>query len=180
MRKFKLNLITAKDDLYESMQYVKVTKKETVATNAHVLAIIPTSEIFDEEFIKDIPDDGLLIHADDWKKMLQFDTAEWKTKGSVIKLCHSKKRNVLIEVEHEDDLGFKYPNYESVIPQEYGSNVEDLRLNPKYLHDLQQALNADGVQMLFPKKGQGIKVMPVEGVTESEAYGIIMPIRGTI
>ncbi len=79
----KLHLACSKDNFRFSMQHIKVTKENCIATDSHILCVIPTELIFNREFISDIPEKGFLIHAEDYKKMIQFEKTTWKNKSEV-------------------------------------------------------------------------------------------------
>lgn len=89
--KLKFNLLCGKDELRPILNYVFLDEKNIVATDAHVLGCSPTDKVFFKDFIKDIPKEGVLIHKDDWSKIIQYDEAKWKVKGEIIELTHAKK-----------------------------------------------------------------------------------------
>lgn len=170
----KLDLACGKDDLREVMQYVKVTREVMVATNAHILAVVPTADMFNDEFIQAIPEEGVLIHREDWKKMLQYEIATWKTEGEVIKLIHPKKRNLLIEVEKEEDIS-RFPNWEAVIPDAKDRVVElnQIRINFELGVELQKALGFENGRLSF--SGQSRPIF-VDSSKHEGRYGVIMPV----
>ena len=136
----KLHLACSKKHF--SMQHIKVTKENCIATDSHILAVIPTELIFNSEFIFDIPEQGFLIHSEDYKKMIQFDKTTWKTKGEVVKMEHKKKRPILIEVVKESDAG-RFVDWKAVIPKIQNvktESKEEIKLNAELLYRLQQCL----------------------------------------
>ena len=173
----KLDLIASKDDLRPIMNFIVVSKINCVATNGNVLGVVPTGEIFDEDFINDLPEDGILIHREDWKKL--YDTSSifiHDIDSKTIKIIYPKKRSVIIEFSTEDAEG-KYPKWDSVIPKSEGETSE-MNINPRLLALLTKALGyTTGCKLTFcGHLGRAILVNKIhtEGVTE--AYGIIMPI----
>lgn len=171
----ELNLICGKDKIRPVMQYVKVKKDFCMATNAHVLGKIKTETIFDLEFIAKLPEEGILIHQEDWKKLKNAVSIEWKSKD-VIKICYSgKKRDVLIESETESNIGI-YPNIDAVIPTEENRQVElnQIAFNASLLLDLQKALSIPSVKLQFSGVRRPIYVTDSSG--QSESIGVIMPI----
>ena len=157
------------------MQHIKVTKVNCVATDSHILAVIPTELIFNSEFIFDIPEEGFLIHAQDYKKMIQFEKATWKTKGEVIKMEHKRKRPILIEVVKESDAG-RFVNWEAVIPKTNNVKTEskqEIKLNAELLYRLQQCLGSSQVRLTFYEGNKPIQIEPLKDARGK--YGIIMP-----
>ena len=173
MEKLKLDLACGKDDLRPVMQYVKVTKNKIVATDAHIMAIIDTSEVFNEDFIIGIPEDGMLIHRDDWKKMIQYEIPTWKTEGQVMKMVHSKKRSLLIEVEFEKDIA-KYPNWEAIIPDGDFVELGQVGINFELAHKIQQALDIPSSKLSFYGDTKPIKVECVKDLRKGR-LGILCP-----
>ena len=173
----KLHLACGKDGFRLSMQHIKVTKQNCVATDSHILAVIPSELIFNSEFISDIPEEGFLIHAEDYKKMIQFEKATWKTKGEVIKMEHKKKRPILIEVVKESDAG-KFVNWEAVTPKGLKTeSKQEIRLNAELLYRLQQCLGSSQVRLTFYEGNKPIEVKPLAHTWGK--YGIIMPCTST-
>lgn len=173
-KKIKLHLACGKDELRPVMGYIKVTKSVCVATNAHILAVIPTEDIFNQDFISGIPEDGVLLHSEDYKKMLMFEIATWKKEGEVIKMIDSKKRPQLFEVETEGEVG-KYPNWQSIIP--YNPNIElnYIGLNMNLAKDLQDALGLESCKMEFDGESRPITLTDAKGEHKGR-YGIVMPV----
>lgn len=172
----ELNLITSKDDLRPPLQYIKVTKDKCVATDAHVIGVIPTSEIFDNEFIEKVPENGFLVHPDDWKKLKTNTGIEWKN-DDVIRISYKKKRDVLIEIESEEKIG-KFPNWEAIMPSEYQEPKElnNIGINMSLAHSLQKALGLEfGLKLKFYGENKGVLVKNV--YDSSKAYGLIMPVK---
>ena len=175
----ELNLITGKDDLRPILKYIKVTKEKCIATNAHVLGIVPTNEVFEEEFIEEIPDDGFLIHSEEWKKLKGNLIVEWKTpitnQNGVIKVIFKKKRPILFETASEKIIG-KYINWQAVIPQGELQMINKVGINCRLAYDLQKSLGADsGFRFEFYGDGKGIKCYPI--ASASKAYGLIMQVK---
>lgn len=172
----ELNLITSKDDLRPTLNYVKVTKENCVATDAHALGVIPTEDIFDEEFIIEIPEEGMLIHSEDWKKLKNNINVSWKTDGVIKIMYKGKKRDVLIETEREESIGI-YPKWESVIPKEVGEEpVESIGINFKIGLNLQKALGSEnGLKASFYGRSKAIRLDTLD--EDDNSYGILMPVK---
>ncbi|MBS3739659.1 MAG: hypothetical protein KGY51_11810 [Psychroflexus sp.] len=170
-----LHLITSKDDLRPPLKYIKVTKENCVATNAHVIGVIPTTDIFSDEFIEKVPEEGFILHPEDWKKLKNNTDIVWKS-NDVIKISYSKKRDALIEIESESNIG-KFPNWEAILPSEYAETqpLPSIGINMKLAYDLQKAIGSDkGLKLDFYGVAKGVVVKPIRST--SKAYGLIMPI----
>lgn len=168
-----LENVCSRDDLRPVLQHIFVTKEKFVATNAHIMVWHDTEKFFNEDFIKEIPDDGILIHHEDWKKMKICLHFEWH-KG-LVKINYTKKRPVIIEVTNEDKVG-KYPNWETVIPKlEEPVQLSEIAVKPEYLVTIQKAINYGDskVKMVFTGVGKAILVQEMDG---EKPNGLIMPL----
>ena len=173
---FRLDLLCSKDELRPVMNYVKVTKDWCEATDAHIGARVRTSIVLGDDFIERIPEEGILIHREDWKRITQANHIVWKSKD-VIRLIFNKKRDVLIEVEYESEVG-KYVNLEAVIPQGEQVEVKQIGVNPKLLDTLGKALGVEwALKLMFFGQNQAIKVCPISAENESDYQAVIMPVR---
>ena len=175
----QLNLICSKkDELRPIMNYVHVTTETMVATNAHVIGVIPTEELFDEDFILKIPKDGILIHREDFKIIAAsgLGYTEWKSEG-VIKVNHVKKRAVLIETSTQDKIG-EYPNWQAIMPtrETRVAELNAIGVNAQLLFELQKSLGyTEGLKMQFSGQSKAIYCSSAKD-SDSGAYGLIMPI----
>jgi len=177
MEKFQLNLLCSTKDTQPAMNYVKVTQEHMVATDAHILAAIPTNLMFDEGFIEGIPEDGMLIHAKHFQKLKGYDNATWLNAGEIIKLIDSKKEDYLIECKSEEDIG-TYPNWEAVMPKkEDRVDVSQIGVNFALAAKLQKAMDTLACKMTFTGKDKAILVEPEQGNEKSDIIGLIMPVR---
>ena len=171
----KLHLLCAKDDLRPTLNHVKVTREVCVATDAHILAAVPTELMFDNDFISQIPEQGVLIHHEDWRKMCAGIGVAWKSEDVLRVIMKSGKRDVLIEVESESEVG-KYPNWEDVVPREnMREDVGSIGINAKFAATLQDALDWPSLKLSFNGVSRAMTVSNArddsEGIT-----AIIMPI----
>lgn len=173
----KLDLICTKDELRPAMCHVKVTKDVMVATDAHVMGVVPTKLMFSEEFINNIPEGGMLIHSEDWKKFSNCVNILWKSDDVICIIYKGSKRDVLIKVENEDEIG-KYPNWEAVIPTQEMRVCELNRVgvNMKLALNLQNALGLESLSLQFSGQSKAIYARTTTKETDMGAYGVIMPV----
>lgn len=179
LKKFpSLSPICSTDELRPVMGYVLVTKEKFVATDAHVMIWHNTPEFFDEDFINQIPEKGLLIHREDWKKI---EKAAFLTlKENMIEIFYDgKKRNEFIKPEENEGNIGKYPRYEEVIPKEIGHNnkLPQLSIAPELLLKAKKAINngVSNLVMVFTGKTRAILLKEV-GAKEDVYNGLLMPI----
>jgi hypothetical protein len=157
------------------MNHVKVTKEYCIATDAHVLAAVPTELMFDLEFIDKIPDEGVLIHHEDWKKMTTGVNVAWKSED-VIRVLVKNKRDILIEVESEDEVG-KYPDWRAVCPtDDMREELPAIGINAKFAATLQDALGYTGLALSFNGANRAISVTSVNRSDREGVIAILMPV----
>jgi len=187
----KLHLVCGTNPLREVLSSVLVCRDVCVATDAHALAVYPTREIFDADFIAGIPDLGVLIHREDWPKITKARTAVYWKDGLFIAYIQSGKRAAFIEAEANEHPrpkdapeGYapktKYPDWRHLVPTVSPDTVaRNINVNAKILLNLQDALGLAAVSVNAPKSASG--PMFVQSTSEQDEehvgqYGIIMPI----
>lgn len=169
--------LCASDDLRPVLSYVKLTKEKIAATNAMCMGWCDTLDVFDRDFIEHIKE-GSIIHSDDWKKLFRGVNVQWKKEGEVIKIIHKNKRDELIEVDFENNVG-RYVNWEAVIPDGEAS-LNHIGVNPNILMQVQKffnPVNKNGCKLSFTGQTRGIMIEPHWGTEERTSIkAFIMPI----
>jgi DNA polymerase III sliding clamp (beta) subunit (PCNA family) len=176
----QLNLICLKDELRPVLGHVYVTSENAVATNGHVLGVIPTNHIFNRDFVLSIPEDGMLIHAEDWKKITQYESAAWKGPNT-IKLHDSKKRSIIIETFSQEEVA-KFPEFERLIPTQEKRQAElnKVGIDASNALLLQKALGFLSLAMQFSGFSGAIHCTDASNREETAGrHGILMPIKLT-
>ena len=182
-KSIKLHLACANEptpDNRRILQFIKVTKQKCVASDATILAVVPTSVVFSEEFISKIPESGFLLHAKDYKKLLKYDVATWKVARCIIEMKASKKKPLLIQVFHESGIGV-FPKWENHIPSLNNLKKELKKstcIDAKLLHRLQKSLGILNSHLIFFEGRSPIEVEPATG-GENNVLGILSPIHKT-
>lgn len=175
---YKLYLSTSKDKLRPVMQSILVTKENIVATDAHIMAVVPTALVFDEASIELMPDKGLLIDAQIWKSIYSADSIFIYLEGDGYKIAgHFKnKPSAHFSAEINGTVG-TFPNWQTVIPQETARQEMLMTgINAKLLMNLADALNAsNGFKLEFNGSNKGIICTPINE-DSPKPYGLIMPI----
>lgn len=186
---YKFNLLTGKDKLRPMFQNVFLTRDDVVATDAHVLGRIPTSEIMNEEEAAKIPEEGILIAAEDWKRLLGANWIGFDSPG-IIRATFAKKTDALISYKLQKEVG-TFPNWKQVTPQRANIDaINHIGLNASLLHRLHEALSPEaGFLIEFHGTSRAAITLPIyenkyyqersEAQTDylSQPYGLIMPTK---
>jgi len=173
----KLHYACCSDRLRLTIEHILVTKDEVVATDGNILVVHKTSDIFDSDFISNMPE-RFLIHRTQWRlfcsnaRIISFEN------NSICVVYDGYKVNYQISTEEE--IGLKYPNYNSVFPKkEEVEAIDSIGLNPIKLHNLSQAMFASvssskGLKFAFYGKARGVLVTPSDMYNNTRA--LIMPV----
>jgi hypothetical protein len=180
---YKLHLSTSKDSLRPVMQHILLTKDNFVATDAHILAVVPAELILSDASIECIPDEGLLINSAIWKSIYNADEITVYSEGGIFKILGHFRNKPTMEFKIELN-GFElgtigtFPKWEQVIPQEVARQETLMTgINAKLLMNLSDALNAsNGFKLEFNGSNKGILCTPISK-DAVKPYGLIMPIK---
>ena len=170
MKKLHLCCISKKDEVSKKERaYILVTKKECVATNSNVLAVVPTTEIFTEDFIAEMPE-RFLVYRDDWAELTKSKTVLEFVDNSIKGFV---KTAITINIHTEEEIG-RFPQYREAIPLSKDKrDIGQIGINANLLSVLQTALDCQAVELTFFGEARGILVKP--STFESGASGLIMP-----
>jgi hypothetical protein len=181
----KLELCCITDKTRPAMGYVKITKETMVATNAHILGVLPTELLFDEEQIEQIPEEGFLLLASDFKKLREAHRRAFSTSLDTIHLWNKKEALSIIPTATEANVG-KYPNWQGVIPppEMRTASLPQISLNAALLANLQLALTSHmgkpQLTLAFSGPSKAIYCEPAYDLDEESCanrhFGIIMPV----
>jgi hypothetical protein len=176
---FKLHLATSKDKFRPVMQSILITKTDIVATDAHIMAIVPTGDIFDSASIQCIPDNGLLIDGQIWRSIHTAENINISESNGQYRIgaYFRNKPSMEFKIEKNGD-GENFPNWLSVVPTEDKREEMGLiGLSPKLLFNLSEAIGADmGLRLETNGRQKGIVVRPINK-EDNKSYGLIMPIK---
>jgi len=138
----KLHLACADDGLRPQMMCVKVEREFTFASDAHICVRHQTSSIFKEEFIKQIPEAGIMIPRKAIYLICQKATVK-------ISLTDDKKQIQLHRTD-ESVISFKlysdraYPNANSIYPDMKDcKELSKIGINTGLLLRLSQSMGCD-------------------------------------
>lgn len=176
---FKLHLATSKDRFRPALQSILVTKENIVATDADIMAVLPTALVFNEASIECLPDMGLLIDGQIWKAIYSAESITIYLDGDAYKIAGHFKNKPSAEFRAEiNGDGSNFPNWLQVVPTEDKREAMPvLGINAKLLMNLSDAIDAsNGLKLETNGSGKGIIAKPI-GLDTGEPYGLIMPIK---
>ena len=173
----KLELCCAKDLRRPDMGHVKITKEVMVATNTHILAVLPTELLFDEEQVACIPEEGFLIAAADFKKLREAVSRTIELDGVTIHLRDKKGGLSIIPIATEASVG-NYPNWRGIVPppDTRQAPMSEISLNGELLAKLSQALGSPTLRLQWSAPNRAIYVEPTGEKDNPRHFGIIMPL----
>ncbi len=175
----QLDLSCSKDEMRPIMNYICVNKEFTVSTDAHVMTVFRTKDVFHQDFIEHLPKKNILIHREDWAKIKKADILELKIskESKVIEAYFDKKRNVLVKVENENEVA-NYPQWKNVIPTDNNTSrnkLDFIGVNANLLAIVQKILdNAVGMKLEFFEKNKAIICKSLN--QDVKGYCIVMPV----
>ncbi len=187
----KIHLACANDSLRPVMEHILITKDEIVASDAHIIVIHKTENIFDEESIKAMPE-RFLIHKNQWKEICKnHDRLTFKNNQIIVN--HNNTYNFCFDISFENDYapkGYKgyyagnFPDYKKVIPTKFKESVYEIGLNPKLLKNLVDTMffpyaEVKNIKFTFYGKDRAIIVEPADSSVPT-VKGLIMPVMITI
>lgn len=174
----KLYLAVSDDFLRPVMSHAYVTKEFTYASDAHILVRHRTEEIFNPEFCKDIPEQGVYIPSYVLKMIHQSKVIGLLliNNATQIKLLR-KDYNLTFDLPKADDLG-KYPDADKLINgNDPVQPLEEIALSPTLLHNLIQAIDhSSTVRMKFKGANKNIICSPnTDAPDYPSVKALIMP-----
>lgn len=186
---YKFHLLAGKDKLRPMFQNVFLTREDVVATDAHILGRIPTTEVMNQEEAAKIPEEGILIAAEDWKRLIGANWIGFDSPG-IIRATFAKKTDALITYKLQNEVG-TFPNWKQVTPQRANIDaINHIGLNASLLHRLHEALNPEaGFLIEFHGTSRAAITLPIyadryhQERSEAQAdyliqpYGLIMPTK---
>ena len=173
----KIHECLSKDEYREVLNYAYVTKEHTVATDAHLLVVHSTPELFDKEFVKAIPEEGMLLGGDALREMAKKTVQFIVFDKGTIKVLHNKGGQAIFEPQTQEEIG-TFPNWESVMPKmEDNSLIMAIGIDAKKALRMQNALGIDqaGMKCYFTGESKAILCYPFNDELYPSARGLIMP-----
>ena len=172
----KLHLVCANDDLRPAMTHAKVNKDFTFASDTHVLVRHKTSEIFKDDFIASLPENGIMIPRRAIALMV-------KTAIIRVSLTDDKKSIQLHQLDGSiityKCADMNYPDANSIIPDLKDIKpVDKIGLSSTLLDRLADGLGCDIPILHLNFFGQDKAIYVTSPHSDYEgAIGIIMPVN---
>jgi DNA polymerase III sliding clamp (beta) subunit (PCNA family) len=163
-KRYKLEKAVSKDSSRENLLNVHVTRRHAVATNGHILAIVPV-------------------------KSEKDDTPGWLTPDALRlarKMAPKGIDNIDIILNGQQILpdgttmarpngDVRAPRIFSILRRSHNDRKFKVGINASLLKDLSEAIGAEEIVLEISKPDQAILVKPVRG--EDGTAGLIMPVR---
>jgi len=179
----KLQDCISKDSFREEQQYALATKAETVVTDANVLVVHSTVELFGEEFSNSLPEDGILLSKDALISISKatFFAIEYKADVKQVQVTHSTKSNDAIASLFPvklNKVGLTFPQYANLFDNksELDGEAVEIGINPKLFNNLSNAMGWNGgVELRITSSRNAIVVRNKADSLYPSAKGLIMP-----
>lgn len=170
----KLHLVCGDDYIRPITHHILVTKEEICATNAHILIIYKTKDVFSEEFIKNMPK-RFLIHSNQWKNFCKKHRAINFVNNCIEVEYPDYTTSYKVKYENDD---FLYPVYNNVLLSESEKcYIGNIGINSDYISILTKAMfypsEIPTVKMTFYGEHQHVIITP--SIIERDVKGLIMP-----
>jgi len=175
------------DSFRPIMNLAKITREQTVASDAHILVVHKTRELFNDQFADSLPEDGILVGREALKD-LSISHAEavyFMPEVKMLKVKHSYQGREwyryyeIYLVSEKTDPGWNYPEWEKVWPSPKDKiKKQEINFNPRILNNLAKGMGCTGLSIQFYSKngsdGTPMTVEPLAG-DYKEVKGLIMP-----
>ena len=174
----------ADDALRPAMSYALVTREKTAASDAHILVVHSTKELFGPEFVKSIPEEGFMFTREllvDLAK-LSAQQIEYLEETKQIKVTHFPKgkepANRYFDIKKQNMFTGKYPDFEKVLPKDKLKPLESICFNPAILVRLTKAMTIGGdkVRLKFRSPPHAIVCEALSNQEYPSCIGIIIPV----
>ena len=174
-----------KNDIRVVFEYILVTKEEVVATNMYIMVIHKTKAVFDEDFIKAMPD-RFLMHRSQWADICKPHAKIWFEDDNICvshdsPIPYVNRYEIRLEgtsIEECIEHNIKFPNYESVANVKKDLTATDnINFNPNLMQRLCKSMGIPDdmfiIKMKFRNSYDGILV--TERKIDTGVIGVIMP-----
>lgn len=171
----KLHKAAGRDELRPVMSHILITKENTVVTNSSILVVHKTSELFNNEFVNNIPDEGMYITAEDWKVFTTEFVAVQLDNNLIITIIR-KKREQLIKGKKVDKIG-DYPSWKFLFKKQKGIKFEcgDFGININNTIALHEATGCQNLRFQCFDRARQINVLTNNDCDYDSVKAVIMP-----
>lgn len=184
----KMDLVCGSDKYRPNMMHVLLTKDNIVASDANVIVVHSTPRFFEPDFIKDIPEEGILIHRDVWKRLRKTRALSFKIhpKMNLIEVSvfgseYPEWFSYAVRGDVKSKNKLLYPNWELVFASHSVHSTEKTSFRPRFLEIVSEAMGGDNeVILTFDNPMKGILVTKrteLDLAPELRSKAIVMPIN---
>jgi hypothetical protein len=173
----KLHLACGNYCLRPIFDYILFTKDDIVASDAHIICVLKTMDVFGDEFINKMPD-RFLLHKSQWKDFYNNHVDIKFEKDMICVYYEDYKIYYDIKIERE---GLSYPDYNAIFPKKSEfESIEQICINPILLKKLQDSIIFKSqfnksLKLTFSGQNRAILVNPVD--IDNNSYALIMPVK---
>jgi len=178
----KIHSAAASDEMRPTMNHIWVFPEYTYASDAHILVRHRSHELFDEDFMKHVTDEGLPLSKEIiiecCKRNSTNVTIIESGKDLLAEVFYTGGKSTIFRVPNKNMLG-NPPNFEAVIPELKNKEaVVAVGINGKILARLQEAMGAEhGLALTFMGIARAIHVGLARGTDNNKLQiGLIMPV----
>lgn len=163
----------------EELKHALVKRDFTYATDAHVLVRHKTELLFDDVFISNIPDKGIMLNHNILKAICAKTIIQAELFGPVL-ILKTKDRSRFPELSFDlpDADYVKFPEYEKVLyTEEEAMPLKRILLNPELLHKAALAVDPElpFLHLYFKEESKAILIKPKISSDYFGAVGVVMP-----
>jgi DNA polymerase III sliding clamp (beta) subunit (PCNA family) len=167
---YKIELACSVDPMREPLQNILIEDGNAIATNGHILAVVPV-------VMQDNDNRSFIIP----KEVFAF-ARETQSSKEIIVDCIAEGK-LIINGKHEvDSIGIpkqQFPNWKTVLPKNEDKPEYEIAFNFDYLKDMAEILGTPFLKLSFYGKKKAIKIEPYckpENRKQWQQYGLLMPV----
>lgn len=169
--------------LRPALSYAYLTKKEMAASNAHILVVHQSNELFEPEFLESLPEKGIFLRKEALIDLTRKDihSVIFHPDMKIIEILHIPSRGPepfkrYYQVLPAEDADFTYPDYQKIFPTGPMEAVEKIGINVDILKKLNNALGTtNGLRFEFYGEHKSI-IVKANSTDYMFGKGLIMPI----
>ena len=170
----KLHKIASTDNLRPQLSHICIDKDDVVATNAHVLIIVPKALFFED---REIPE--MFVRSRDWAKIYPRKNHYLRYEEGHL-ILYSKSKSYRGEVARikpilKEKAKFNYPDYTKVIPDGELKEADKIGVNSYFMRLYNEATGINEAKLSFYGHGKAIVLTPFSD-DYKDVKAIIMPI----
>jgi len=170
----KLYLACSDDEYSPRFGYAFVTKENTVATTAHILVKHKASDLFKDDFITSLPDNGIMIPINALRLICRKSTTG-------LLLSDDKQYIELMQkdgsvIRYNCQPGHEFPKYDHLFYKiEDCKPLSKIAVSAIKIYELAQAMDVDDCVLRFHFYGPTKAIIVIPNRSDKDVIGLIMP-----